>query len=464
MSHESRVTNDQHPTIQGTILKRGDAAYEAARLGAVWNGRKPERFPSLIVNASNETDVIAAIQYARANGLKVAVRAGGHSWAGWSVRDDAMLLDLSGLCEMSLDVATGIVCVSPAVQGGAELDPYLEAHGLMFCGGHCPTVGLGGFLLQGGMGWNCRGWGWAAESIIAIDVVTTDGELVHADATQHSDLFWAARGSGPGFFGVVTRFHLQTRPHPKAFTQSSYIFPMDCCDEILRWIHETHEALDMRVELVVLSIVPPLPPALNPNNEPMMVIHALAFVDTHEDGAAVLSPLENCPVLDRALVRVFAQPTSLAEERTEQVRANPEGMRYAVDNAWVTGNPSTVVPALHDAFTTPPTAQTFTLWFSMGPLRTLPDMALSLQSEIYLALYVVWQDEADDARCRNWLADRMRGIESVSVGQYLGDSDFATRPSKFVSDAHWQRLQAMRAKYDPNNMFSGYLGKSAHQI
>lgn len=313
------------------------------------------------------------------------------------------------------------------------------------------------------MGWNSRGWGWAAESIVAIDVVTAEGEWVRADATHHSDLFWAARGAGPGFFGVVTRFHLQTRPRPKAFTQSSYIYPIECCDDILRWIQETHAALDTRVELVVLSIVPPLPPELNPTNSPMMVIHALAFVDSHEEGAVTLMPLENCPVLDRAVVRVFAQPTSLAEERAEQIRANPEGMRYAVDNGWVTGQPSAVVPVLHDAFTTLPTPQTFTLWFSMAPLRTLPDMALSLQTEIYLALYVVWQDEADDARCRRWLSEQMQRIESVSVGLYLGDSDFATRPSKFVADANWHRLQQVRRNYDPANLFCSYLGEPSHE-
>ncbi|NJM40418.1 MAG: FAD-binding oxidoreductase [Anaerolineae bacterium] len=449
--------------FKGEIIQRGDAAYEAARQRAVWNGRKPNRFPALIVNPTDEDDVVEAVRYAKAHGLKIGVRAGGHSWAGWCVRDDAMLLDLSGLRKMSLDATTGIVSVSPAIKGGVELDPYLEQHGLMFCGGHCPTVGLGGFLLQGGMGWNCRGWGWAAESIVAIDVVTADGELVRADATHHRDLFWAARGSGPGFFGVVTRFHLQTRPRPKAFTQSSYIYPIEYCDDILRWIHATQSALDTRIELVVLSIVPPLPPELNLTHSPMMVIHALAFVDTHEEGEEILRPLDDCPVLDRAVVRVFAQPTGLAEERTEQIRANPEGMRFAVDNAWVTGDVNAIVPALHDAFVMLPTAQTFTLWFSMAPLRELPDMALSLQTEIYLALYVVWESEADDARCHAWLAERMRRIESISIGQYLGDSDFAARPAKFVSDANWVRLQRIREKYDPTAMFSGYLGKSAHE-
>ncbi|MCA9964872.1 MAG: hypothetical protein KC423_11530, partial [Anaerolineales bacterium] len=158
-----------------------------------------------------------------------------------------------------------------------------------------------------------------------------------------------------------------------------------------------------------------------------------------------------------ALVHVFAAPTSLAEERAEQIRANPEGLRYAVDNAWVTGAPSAVVPALQNSFLTLPTPQSFTLWFSMAPLRELPDMALSLQTEIYFAIYTVWEDEADDARCRGWLAERMREVEAVSDGLYLGDSDFGERPFKFLADANLQRLEQIRAQYDPNGLFHSYL-------
>ena len=446
-----------HLNVKGTVLWQGDEHYEEARRNIVWNGRKPKRYPKLIVKVTDEEDVVEAVRYANDNNLKISIRAGGHSWAGWSVRDDALLIDLSAMQEIDLDPATGIVKASPAVKGGDVLDPFLEEHGLLFCGGHCPSVGLGGFLLQGGMGWNCRGWGWAAESIVGIDVVTAAGELVHANTEQHSDLFWAARGAGPGFFGVVTRFHLQTRPRPKAFTQSSYIYPMSCYTEVFTWIQEIHGTLSDKIELVVLSILPPLPPDIGHDGKHVIVVHALAFVDTQEEGTEILQPLESCPVLDQALIRDFAQPTSLAAERAEQVRANPEGHRFAVDNAWVTGDPADVVPALQNSFEAPPSAETFTLWFSMAPLRELPDMALSLQTEIYLALYVVWQDEADDDHCRSWLAERMEEVETVSIGQYLGDSDFNTRPSKFVGDENYMRLEEIRRRYDPNGRFHSYL-------
>lgn len=437
--------------FRGEIFWRGDPGYEEARVGRIFNGRRPSRHPAAVLFPDNEQDVVEAVRMANERSYKISIRAGGHSWAAWSLRDEALLIDLSRLREMELDLNTGIVKVSPAIKGGQELNPYLESLGRMFHGGHCPTVGLGGFLLQGGMGWNCRGWGWAAEAIVAIDVVTAEGELVRADAGQNSDLYWAARGAGPGFFGVVTRFYLQTKPHPKALTQSTQVYPVELCEEILLWMQGIHARIDRRVEVVVLSLTPP------GMDKPAMVVHALAMVDTPEDGKQALALLETSPVLNQAMVHQTALPTSFAEERREQLRQNPEGCRYAVDNAWLLGTPEQVVAHISKAFTTIPNSKTFTLWFSMAPLRPLPDMALSLQSEIYFAIYTVWDDEADDGFYRAWLADRMRELQPVNAGQYLGDSDFTTRPSKFVSRANWQRLQSIRAVRDPKQIFCSYL-------
>ena len=184
--------------------------------------------------ARDEQDVVAGVRLARERGLKVSVRAGGHSWAVWSVRDDALLIDLGLMQELGYDPATGIATASPAIKGGAELTPFLTAQGRAFPGGHCPSVGIGGFLLQGGQGWNSRNVGWACEHIAAIDVVTADGELIRADEDRNSDLLWAARGAGPGFFGVVTRFHLRTQPLARAMTQDTWTFELDDLEPLLR--------------------------------------------------------------------------------------------------------------------------------------------------------------------------------------------------------------------------------------
>ena len=443
-------------TFRGRLYWRGDDGYEEERVWPVFNGRKPDRYPAAILKAAHEDDVVTGVQLARERGLKVSVRSGGHSWAAWSVRDDALLIDLADMREISLDIDSSIVRVSPAVTG-EELNAVLARHGLMFPGGHCPTVGLGGFLLQGGMGWNCRGWGWACERILAIDVVTADGELVRADESQNADLLWAARGAGPGYFGVVTRFHLQVRLQPKAITRSTYIYPMDLFDQVMHWTHEMHATLSQTIEIVIIGKTIPLPPKVEHTGGPVLIVHALALADTLEEVVEALAPLESCPVIDQALVREVAIPTSLAEEYEKQRQENPVGYRYAADNMWTNAGADDVVHALRDAFVTLPTKESFSLWFGMAPQRPLPDMALSLQADLYFASYVIWKDEADDERCRAWLAAQMRRMEPISEGLFLADSDFTTRSAKFLSDAHWQRLEELRAHYDPDGLFHSYL-------
>jgi FAD/FMN-containing dehydrogenase len=440
--------------VKGELVQLGEDEYERARTAGVFNGRLPARFPAAVLFAEDDQDVVDGVRLARRNGWRVAVRSGGHSWAAWSVRDDALLIDLGRMREMVLDPGSGVVRVRPAIRGGDELDPYLEEHDRFFGGGHCPTVGLGGFLLQGGQGWNARGWGWAAESIEALDVVTADGTPVRVSEREYPDLFWAARGAGPGFPGVVTRFHLRTRPRFRHAAHSVYLYPMECFDEVMTWQQKTHGSVSADVELVTVGMAPP-PGVSHPG--PVLAVTGLALVSSAEEAREALAPLESCPVLDRAIVRDFARPTTLAEQRAEQVRMNPEGHRYAVDNAWIDAPPERAVPALRNAFATLPTPGSFTIWFSMAPLRELPDMAFGLQSEIYCASYVVWTEESDDARCRAWLADRMTELEPVTAGQYLGDSDFTTRGVRFTSDANWTRLQAIRSRWDPDDLFTGYL-------
>ncbi|WP_273845537.1 FAD-binding oxidoreductase [Rubrobacter calidifluminis] len=444
-------------TFEGKIYWRGEYGYEEERTGAVFNARKPDRFPAAILKAAGENDVMAGVRLARERGLKVSVRSGGHSWVGWGLRDEALLIDLSQIREISLDPDSMIVRASPAVNGGAELDPFLARHGLFFPGGHCPGPGLGGFLLQGGMGWNCRGWGWACERIEAVDVVTADGEPVRADENQNADLLWAARGAGPGFFGVVTRFHLRTMPRPGMIAQSTYVYPLDLYEEVMHWIYEVHTDLAPSVELVVVGCRFPLPQEARHQGDPVIVVDGVAFVDTLEEATRALSPLETCPVVDRALVQRSARPTTMEALRAIQRNQNPEGHRYAADNAWLSAGPGDAVPALRELFATIPNEKSFVLWFSMSPLRQIPDMALSLQTDVYLAVYTIWEDEADDEACQRWLTSQMRRIEPITAGLFLADADLVSRPARFMAEDNWRRLQKLRTRYDPDGLFCSYL-------
>lgn len=444
--------------LSGRLLLRGHPDFAAACGDRVFNRRLPDRTPAAVLRVETEQDVVAGVRLARERGWRVAVRAGGHSWAQWSIRDDALLLDLGRFREMSYDEQTQVVTVTGSVQGGLELDPFLAERGRFVNAGHCPTVGIGGFVLQGGQGWNARGWGWAAERLVAIDLVTADGELVRADATDNADLFWAARGAGPGFFGVVTRFHLQTLPRPRHLAHTVQVYDLEHFDEVMAWLQGMHHTVDPSVEIVAITMTPPGPDGVQPAAPaPVLAVTALAFVDTEQDALDALAPFETCPALDRALHRQYARPTTLAEQRAEQLRANPEGRRWRVDNAWIEGTAEQVVPRIRRVFSDLPNGEAFTIWFSMAPLRDLPDMAFSLQSEIYLATYVPWREAEDDSTMCSWVADRMRELEPVTAGQYLGDSDLASRQLRVMTQRNWDCLQDIRDVRDPQQLFVGYL-------
>lgn len=140
---------------EAKVIWRDSPAYEEARVGRVFNHRRPNRYPHGVVEATSVQDIVNAVQLAKSQNLRVSIRSGGHSWAAWSVRDNAILVDLGKFNFVGYDESTKIVKVSPSTTGRI-LNEFLGKKGRMFGGGHCPDVGLGGFLLQGGMGWNCK--------------------------------------------------------------------------------------------------------------------------------------------------------------------------------------------------------------------------------------------------------------------------------------------------------------------
>ena len=304
-------------SFDGRLIWRGEPGYEGARVGRIFNARRPDRFPAAVLEAASEDDVVAGVRLARERGLTVSVRSGGHSWASWSLRDDAILIDLGLMRDMTYDASSGVATAQPAVRGGEELAPFLTEHGRFFPGGHCPTVGIGGFLLQGGQGWNGRKLGWACESVVGLDVVMADGELVHADEHDNADLLWAARGSGPGFFGVVTRFHLRTYPRPAAMTHDTWTFELTETEPLLRWLSDILPSLDPVVEPVIAATRLP-----RPGGSPVLLLHTTAMCETPEEAERVLAPLAACPLISTAIDHQRG-PTTVEEENLAQALQNP---------------------------------------------------------------------------------------------------------------------------------------------
>ena len=443
----------------GLFVERGQPGYESARVGRVFNARHPDRYPAAVLLAADDADLVAGVRWARERGLRVSVRAGGHSWAVWSVRDDALLIDLGELRDMHYDPGSGVATVRPAVRGGTELAPFLASHGRAFPGGHCESVGLGGYLLQGGQGWNGRAWGWACENVLAIDAVTADGRLVHADETEHADLYWAARGAGPGFPALVTRFYLRTYPKPPVMMQDTWTFPLDQAGALLAWLHEILPNLHMSVEPVVAATrLPgvPLDDGVRRPDGTVLLLHTTAMGDSAAEVEQRLAVFDAGPLARRRLGHVRGL-TSIAAENEAQTLQNPAGHRYIVDCTWSDAPAAELAPALHRIWSELPTEHSFSIWYGWAPTRPLPDMAFSVQANVYLATYAIFTDPADDERYADWVHSRTRDLAGAGCGVYLGDTDFQRRHDRFLSEAAFRRLAQVRARWDPDGVFCSYL-------
>lgn len=294
----------------------------------MWNARTPDRYPDVVVQARDTDDVVAAIRHAAEHGLVVGVRSGGHSWAGNHVRDGGMLLDVSRLDDCVIDADRMVAIVGPG-KGGSLLAAELEARGLFFPAGHCKGVCIGGYLLQGGYGWNSRVLGPACQSVIGLDVVLADGEQIHCNEVNHPELYWAARGSGPGFFGVVTAFHLQLYPRPAVCGSSLYVYPIDLADEIYTWARAISADVDRRVELQIVASRSVPGAGLD---RPAIVMASPVFADTEAEATQALALLDTCPVRERAIVAVPYGPADLATWYDGVMSNYPTGYRYATDN------------------------------------------------------------------------------------------------------------------------------------
>ena len=157
--------------LAGKIHFKGDSRYEALRQAASWNARKPNRYPNAIVLAESEADVIAAVKVARERGWQVTARSGGHSWSGSHTRDGALQVNLARMKQIDVDVDTGLVAVSPSVYGNVLNKKLREEHQLFTPSAHGVNVGIGGFVMCGGHGWNSRVFGLGCENLQALDVV-----------------------------------------------------------------------------------------------------------------------------------------------------------------------------------------------------------------------------------------------------------------------------------------------------
>jgi FAD/FMN-containing dehydrogenase len=437
--------------VRGEIVTPGDEGYaEACR---IWNGAYDGRSPALVVRCTGAADVIASVGFARSNGLTIAVRGGGHSVAGFSTWDDAIVIDLSPMNAVHVDPAARRATVG----GGAvwaHVDHETQAHGLATTGGLVSTTGVAGFTLGGGIGWTMRKFGLACDNLAAADVVTADGRLVHASETENTDLLWGLRGGG-GNFGIVTQFEFELHPLGPIVYAGPIFFPADAARDLLRAFRDwAGGAPDELTALVNLTTAPPLP--VIPEEWHGKKVAALI--------AASTGPIDEGEALVRSIRNV-------AEPIADLLGPMPyHAIQTLIDPLWQKGIHAyfkatnlarlddELIEQLRELHLAAPGPQCEIHVHQMGgAVGRIGDGATAFaERSMPFVLNAVsgWHDPDVGAAHREWARSVVAAASDASTGRayvnFLGDADVA-RTS--YGEETYGRLVSLKNRYDPTNMF-----------
>ena len=439
--------------VRGLVLAAGEPGWDLALESLLWNGRKPDRRPAVIVRAADVDDVRHAVRFAAANGLSVSPRGGGHNWSG-AAQQSGVVIDLAGLDAIRVDPAAGVAEVGPGATSRALL-AALEPHGLGFPVGHCGAVPMSGYLLGGGIGWNAGVWGVACERVESLDVVVADGALKRVCAERDADLFWAARGAGPLFFGAVVGFRLRLAPLPRAIRTGVWTWPLSAHEDVAGWMQAVMASAPASVEFTAKFCAAP-PPLAAVSPKAVMAI-ATVFADEAEAGDAVLAAI-GASAPEGALDVQTGLPTPIPALHDLIDAGFPGGRRLAVDAMWSDAAPAGLFGALARGVARAPGPECFALGVVRSPLAPVPapgSAAFSMIGSSFGAVYAMWRDPAEDAAARAWVRGIAREAAPGVKGVYVGEADLAApgRLAQAFSPEALARLAALRARHDPADRF-----------
>lgn len=440
--------------VGGDVIAEGEAGFAAAREALVWNARKPQAKPRVIVKAASTADVQAAVRYGRANGMRASARSSGHNWSGIALQD-GVAIDLTALDGVSVDRAARIAEVGPAAKN-LKLAVALTAEGLAFPVGHCGDVAMGGYLLGGGFGWNEGTWGAACHLIERAEVVLADGRAVIVSATAFPDIFWALRGAGPLFFGIVTRYWLRVMPLPAAMAVATWTYPLARVGEVTAGMKRLADLLPSFAE-VSLSLAA-APPAAGLGDAKFATVILTVYAGSMAETCGIAQEVgQNLP--EGVLVHNAPAPFDFATLYGMVDQSFPDGGRYGVDCLWSEDADATFA-GLARMVAEAPSVQSNAICVIYGRnsalQRGLPDAALSVIGPVCGIMHGTWALAADDARNLAWLRDGMDALDPVTTGRYVGHADLGRSgriDDCFGAEAR-ARIAALAATYDPHAVFA----------
>jgi FAD/FMN-containing dehydrogenase len=439
-------------TIRGDVIGPADDRYDSARFA--WNGMIDKR-PALIVRCTGNADVIAAVQFARSQGMEVAIRGGGHSLPGFSTTDGGVVIDLSGMRGVRVDEAAMRVMV----EGGAtwaDVDQATQQHGLAVTGGLVSTTGVAGFTLGGGVGWLMRKHGLSSDNLVGAEVVTADGRLVHATETENSGLLWGLRGGG-GNFGVVTTLEFRLHRVGPDILGGPVFHPAGQTVQVLRgWRSYTSANLaDEMTTLVSLGSAPPIPPIPEELHGTKVVTVVSAYAGAPDGGVEVAAPLHTLgdPIADLLGPIPYLVLQSLVDPGWGP------GARNYFTSAFLGDLPDEAIEVLAEYHRACPSPFSEIHIHHMGGAvaRVGIDQSAFGNREAPYLLNVVgrWIEPGDDERNLRWARALRAAMDPFGTGgvysNFLGVGDDGVRAA-YDTD-RYTRLAALKREWDPDNVF-----------
>jgi len=410
-----------------------------------------DRRPAMIVRARGAADVAESVKFARARGIELSIRGGGHSAAGHSVADGALVIDLSRMNGVTIDQRKK----TARVQGGAtsrDLAAAAHAYGLAVSTGDTASVGLGGLVTGGGIGWMARKHGLAIDNLLSAQVVTADGETIRASAKEHADLFWAIRGGG-GNFGVVTEFELQLW---KDGSVLGGVIALPATRQAVRGYMEY--ALAAPDELTTIAAIMHAPPApwvpAEVVGRPVLLIK-LAYAGHPVHGERALAPLRKLatPVIDQVAhvpypvmfnyTAAASNPSCSALRGMFAHGLSDAAIDFAIARVAERGGPGSMV-------------QLRPLGGAISRIAPEATAFAHRDKDFLLAAVNVWLDPAaDSAPYRAWTDETFAGLRGEAAGAYanfLGDEG-RERVREAYDNPAYARLACVKLRYDPENVF-----------
>ncbi len=446
------------PGFAGALLRPGDDGYDDAR--KVWNGAIDRR-PAYIARCSGVDDVVAALRFARQRDLPLAVRSGGHGVAGTAVCDDGVVIDLSLMKDVTVQPSSATARADAGVVWG-ELDTATQALGLATTGGVVSHTGIAGLTLGGGIGWLMRRHGLTIDNLLAAEVVTAAGEVVTATSDEHPDLFWGLRGGG-GNFGVVTSFTYRVHPAGPAVLAGPILWSLEDAPEVLRAYREFAAAapreLTTTVTLRRAPALPLLPIELH--GRPVCTI-TVCYAGEIAAGQRALAPLRTLgrPLLDLVDVRPYTALQTMLDATV------PHGWHYYWKTASFRSLDDHLIDTMVDHSARSRSPRSYAVLFHLGgavsdvdhDATAYPDRAAAHTLNIN-AVWLPGEPVGEDEVA--WTRQFAAAVSPHATGAYLNflDRDDADRVRGVFGEATYQRLVALKDRYDPDNVF-----RSNHNI